>query len=129
MIGWYDHPEAGRVPAVLDHKSGNPAYQIDGKAAQLGYFAVWLHIMLEAPQVYALAYLTQEPDQPRGHLWTSEELTRQFKTMRDHEKRLQLLEQNVSELPSAAVGKWCKWCPAKPVCPFWTRKAGGDGDS
>jgi CRISPR/Cas system-associated exonuclease Cas4 (RecB family) len=125
-IGWYDHPTAGRVPCVMDYKTGNPAFQAEGDCAQLGYFATWLSIMLEVDEVYGIIYLTQDPDRPRGHLWTRDEITTMFRRMHDHEARLQVLETN-DVLPEANPSqKSCHFCPVKSVCPSAWKKGRGD---
>lgn len=125
MIGWYNHPEHGRIPAVVDHKTGNPNFQIDGGAKQLGYFIVGVHIMLEAPVIAGIAYLTQDPDHPRMHVWNVDEIVERFRGMRNHELRLAALERN-GEMPAAVKGKWCTFCPVKSVCPAWAKKGSGD---
>jgi len=118
LIGWYDHPEHGRIPCVEDHKTGNPNFQIDGGAKQLGYFVTWLHIFLEQPRIYSIAWLTKDAERPRGHLWEADEIVERFRGMRNHELRLQFLERHPELMPEPVPDrKWCTFCPAKPVCP------------
>lgn len=119
-IGWYQHPEAGRVPCVMDYKLGNPNFQSYGDCEQLGFFVVWLSVMLEADAVYGIIYCAKDPDRPRGHLWTRDDITEMFSAMHHHEARLQLLETN-DVMPEPVTGKQCHWCPAKPVCPAWRK--------
>jgi hypothetical protein len=128
-IGYWEHPVHGWIPAVEDHKTGNPDFQIDGTAKQLGYFIVGTHIMLEAPLIAGIAWLTKDPTHPRVHVWTADEIVERFRGMRDHEMRLRVLERN-TEVPAANPSqKNCKWCPARPVCPYaYGKKAdGGNG--
>lgn len=125
-IGWYEHPEHGLIPAVMDYKTGNPHWQSYGDCPQIGYFAVWLAVEFEVDYVYGIIYCTQDPEHPRGHLWTRDDITRMFRAMHHHEARLQLLEQN-DEMPEPVENKGCTFCPVRPQCPLWLgRKAEKD---
>lgn len=127
-IGEYEHPEHGWIPAVEDFKTGNPFFQIDGTAKQLGYFIVGLHVMLEKPLIAGIAWLTQDPTRPRVHVWNVDEIVARFKGMREHELYLRFLDTHPEILPPAnPTQKNCKWCPCRPVCPVAYGKGGGDG--
>ena len=118
LLGWYEHSTMGRMVCVLDVKSGNPRFQIDGGAAQLGYFALWLRAMTKEPLVASIAYLTQDWTKPRVHVWSDKSLDAFAGKLRSHEERLQLLEAN-DVMPPPVKNKGCIFCSVKPVCPAW----------
>jgi hypothetical protein len=122
MLGTYNHPVAGDVPGIVDHKSGNPRFQKRGDAEQIGYFVCWLYEMLQHPPVLAgIIYATQDATNPRIHLWDEAAVLKMQKRLHDHEARLALIEAGEAE-PTLVKSSECTFCEAKPNCPLWAGK-------
>src|SRR5271166_2946010 len=118
-IGSFMVPGADRIPAVADWKTGNPRFQIKATAAQLGYFAVWLHLKLGAPEVATIVYTTQN-GVADVFIWNKQNLESFALQLAEHEARLSLLEADQA-VPTLVKNKECHFCPSKPVCPLWRK--------
>jgi hypothetical protein len=94
---------------------------VSGNSDQNGYFALWLGSMLDVTMVASIVFLTQQPQQPRLHIWDEVQLNSLALRLHAHEARLCLLERN-AEMPEPVKSKECTFCPAKPVCPLWPQK-------
>ncbi len=117
-IGTYQ-TASGAIPAVADWKTGNPRFQVKATAAQLGYFAVWLSVKLNAPEVAAIVYTTQNGEAD-VFVWNKQNLDSFALQLAAHEARLSLLEADQA-VPTLIKSKECHFCPSKPVCPLWAK--------
>jgi hypothetical protein len=123
-IGIFEHPIFGPLPTVMDFKNGAPNYQVGPKAAQLGFFVLWLSIKLEADKICSIVFLTKDATNPRIGVWHKDDIDAFAQKFADFEARMTLLEAGQAEPTLAQKGKYCHWCPAKPVCPRWQERAG-----